>query len=98
FNMTEGLAQQVQRMRITPDQLRQTRLGLTILCEPSLHGTVGQPDLRGVDCNRQAVVVIERNRTAALYDPQQEPQALLNTAVREAGIQSPQAAQVIALE
>ena len=43
------------------------RLGLTILCEPSLHGSVAEPDLRGVDPRRHMIVVIERNRTGSLY-------------------------------
>src|SRR5206468_8656925 len=61
FAMSEGLAQAVRQTRLAPEQFRQMQLGLTILCEPSLHGTVAEPDLRGVDSQRQMVVVIDRN-------------------------------------
>jgi len=98
FSMTEGLAQTIQRTPSLAGQLQNVRLGLTIFSEPSLHGTVAEPDVRGVDSRRQMILVIDRNRTAALYDPQQSAEALVSAAAREAGIRSPETAQVIALE
>jgi AmmeMemoRadiSam system protein B len=98
FAMTEGLAQTIQRTPSVAGNLRQARLGLTILCGPSLHGTVADPDLRGVDPRRQMVVVMDRNRTGALHDPQQSPEYLVTQAAQEAGIQSHVTAQVVALE
>jgi AmmeMemoRadiSam system radical SAM enzyme/AmmeMemoRadiSam system protein B/AmmeMemoRadiSam system protein A len=98
FAMAEGLAQAVRQNRIPAEQVANCRVGLTILCEPSLHGTVAEPDLRGVDPKRHMVVVIERNHTAALYDPQQPAEALAAAAAREAGIRTPEAAQLVALE
>jgi AmmeMemoRadiSam system radical SAM enzyme/AmmeMemoRadiSam system protein B/AmmeMemoRadiSam system protein A len=98
FSMCEGLAQAIQRTPSVQNQLSQVRLGLTILCEPALHGTVAEADVRGIDPTRQMVVVMERNRTAALYDPQQSAQALVAAAASEAGIRSPEVAQVMVLE
>ena len=77
FAMAEGLAQAVRQNRMPAEQVAQCRVGLTILCEPSLHGTVAEPDLRGVDSQRHMLVVIERNRTVAAdvlkHAPDPEP-------------------------
>src|SRR5439155_18230616 len=97
FAMTEGLAQAFRRLPPAQQQ-GNFQIGLTILSQPSLHGTVAEPDLRGVDPRRQMLLVIDRNRTGALYDPQQSPEALVAAAANEAGIRSPETAQVIALE
>lgn len=97
FSMTEGLAQAFKRLP-AGQQVGNLQLGLTILCAPSLHGTVADPDLRGVDPRRHMILVIDRNRTGALYDPQQSPEALVAAAAREAGIRSLETAQVIALD
>jgi AmmeMemoRadiSam system radical SAM enzyme/AmmeMemoRadiSam system protein B/AmmeMemoRadiSam system protein A len=98
FSMTEGLAQAIRRNPSVARHLQQMRLGLTILCEPSLHGSVAEPDVRGVDSRRQLILVVDRNRTGALFDPQQPAEALVTAAAREAGIRSQETAQVIALE
>lgn len=97
FAMTEGLA---QAFRDTPTvhHNRDVRLGLAVLMQPTLQGTVAEPDLRGVDPTRIIIVVMERNRTAAIFDPQQTPESLMATAAREAGVRMPEYAQVMALE
>jgi AmmeMemoRadiSam system protein B/AmmeMemoRadiSam system protein A len=97
FAMTQGLAEAFRRL---PAQQQQGnfQIGLTVLSHPSLHGTVADPDLRGVDPRRHMIVVLERNRTGALYDPQQSAEALVATAALEAGIRSSEMAQVLALE
>jgi AmmeMemoRadiSam system protein B len=96
FGMTEGLA---NALRSQPGALgQQLNLGLTILCEPALHGTVAEPDLRGVDPTRQMLIVVDRNRTGAIFDPQQSAEANMAAAAREGGIHSPDVAQVMAME
>jgi AmmeMemoRadiSam system radical SAM enzyme/AmmeMemoRadiSam system protein B/AmmeMemoRadiSam system protein A len=97
FAMTEGLAQAFRRMPPAQQQ-GNFQIGLTILSQPSLHGSIAEPDLRGVDPRRQMILVIDRNRTGALYDPQQSAEGLMAAAASEAGIRSAETAQVIALE
>ncbi len=97
YAMTEGLAQAFRRLPPAQQQ-GNFQIGLTILSQPSLHGTLAEPDLRGVDPRRQMILVIDRNRTGALYDPQQSAEALVASAASEAGIRSRETAQVIALE
>jgi AmmeMemoRadiSam system protein B/AmmeMemoRadiSam system protein A len=98
FSMTEGLAQALQRMQITPQQWNEARVALTLLCEPSLHGAADDADLDGVDPRRHMIVIMERSRTAALFDPQRSAPEIVAAALREAAIATPQAAQVLALE
>jgi AmmeMemoRadiSam system protein B len=57
-----------------------------------------EPDLRGLDPRGHLVVVMERNRTAAIFDPALTASELVATAVGEAGITMPEAAQVYGLE
>jgi AmmeMemoRadiSam system radical SAM enzyme/AmmeMemoRadiSam system protein B/AmmeMemoRadiSam system protein A len=98
FAMTEGLAQSLLKARYTAEHARQTRLGLTILGTPSLHGSVADPDLKGLDPQRHMLMVIEQNRTAALFDPSQPLETLVAAAAREASVRAPEAAQIVAFE
>jgi AmmeMemoRadiSam system protein B len=95
--MTEGMAQAFRQNKALHGN-RNISLGLAVLFQPALHGTVAEPDLRGVDPRRHMVVVMERNRTAGLFDPQQSVESLVQGAAREAGIRMPEFAQVMALE
>ncbi len=97
FSMTERAGSSFSPLASCPAS-GPFNIGLTILCQPSLHGTLAEPDLRGVDPRRQMLVVIERNRTGALYDPQQSPEALAAAAAQAAGIRAPEWAQLFALE
>lgn len=98
FSMAQGMAEAMQRNSKTLRSLGQIGLGLTIVCEPALHGTVAEPDLRGIDPARHMLVVVEANRTGAVYDPQLAADALVAAAAREAGVRTPAAAQVVVLE
>ncbi|HEY2413202.1 MAG TPA: AmmeMemoRadiSam system radical SAM enzyme [Pirellulaceae bacterium] len=97
FSMTEGMAQAFRQNKALHGN-RNISLGLAVLYQPSLHGTVAEPDLRGVDPRRHMTVVMERNRTAGLFDPQQSAESLVQNAAREAGVRMPEFAQVMALE
>jgi AmmeMemoRadiSam system protein B/AmmeMemoRadiSam system protein A len=98
FSMTEGLAKATQQARLPPERVRELRLALTILCAPALHGAANDPDVRGLDPRCHMTIVIERNRTAAIFDPAQSAVDQVATCVREAGITIPEAAQVYGME
>jgi len=63
FSMTEGMAQAFRQNR-NLHGIRDIRLGLAILFQPALQGSLAEPDLRGIDPRRHMIVVMERNRTA----------------------------------
>ena len=51
----------------------QVELGLTLLHDPAMHGTVAEPDLRGIDPASRAVLVLEGSKSAWAYDPTRTP-------------------------
>jgi AmmeMemoRadiSam system protein B/AmmeMemoRadiSam system protein A len=73
-------------------------LGLTILYDPAMHGTVREPDLGGVDPAERALLVAERTRSSLVYDPGRTPEELLAEAARQAQVQSRSGAAVFSLQ
>ena len=69
FALTENLAHTLRRMKLPAERFGQTRLLLTTLGEAAMHGTAVEPDLRGFDRDRHMLVVMERGKTAGLFDP-----------------------------
>ena len=98
FGMTESLAPAIAQMRIPLNQLRTMNVGITVVAQPAIQGVAAEPDLRGIDAARHMIVVMERNRTAALFDPQKKAAELVAAATTAAGITQPQYAQVLAME
>jgi AmmeMemoRadiSam system protein B len=99
FALTDGLAQSLERARVLPNDIlnNRCRIGLAILTEPALHGTVAHADLEGIDGWQHLVLVMEQNRSAALYDPKQPAAQLVAAAAKAAAVQSPSTAQVLSL-
>jgi AmmeMemoRadiSam system radical SAM enzyme/AmmeMemoRadiSam system protein B/AmmeMemoRadiSam system protein A len=98
FSLTENLAQALRQTRFSSERLSATRLVLSVLSHPAMHGTVAEPDLRGFEPGRQTLVVMERNRSAILFDSQQQPQDLLKEATAAAQLAAPEVAQIFTLE
>jgi AmmeMemoRadiSam system protein B len=73
-------------------------IGVTVLHDPMLHGTVGDPDLAGVDPRQRALMVVERNKTGIVYDPASQPAELLEAAARLAKVTHPASAAVFSLD
>lgn len=82
YSLTEALARALRSRRIDPRVIDTVSLNLTVLADPAMHGTAGEPDLKGVDPARRAVVVVDHTRTAWLFDPQCTPEQLLAEALR----------------
>src|SRR5207237_870919 len=73
-------------------------IGLTILHDPAVHGTVADPQLEGLDPKCRAVLVVDRAKYAIVYDPQSTPPDLVAEAARQAQILTPLTAAVFSLE
>ncbi|MDX1948008.1 MAG: AmmeMemoRadiSam system radical SAM enzyme [Pirellulaceae bacterium] len=97
FSLTEILAQALPQMRIDSPETIDARVGLTILTDPAMHGTVAAADLRGFDPRRQMLVVVERGKTAGVFDPTLSPNDLLAAAAHAAQVTMPEQAQVFTL-
>jgi AmmeMemoRadiSam system protein B/AmmeMemoRadiSam system protein A len=97
FAMAQGAAAAIQsrsRTRLIPQSLH---LALAVLYDPTLHGSVNEPDWRGIDPERRCVLVIEGNKWGWAYDPQKPPEQLLDDAAKAAKMTNPQAARVFSL-
>jgi len=97
FSLTENLAQTLQRMKFSSNRFLETRLLLTILGEPAMHGTAAEPDLRGFDCQQHMLVAMERGKTAGLFDPARTAEELVAATVREAQAGSPESTLLFSL-
>jgi AmmeMemoRadiSam system radical SAM enzyme/AmmeMemoRadiSam system protein B/AmmeMemoRadiSam system protein A len=98
FALTENVAAALQQARLTPDVLRQSRVILSVLHEPALHGTVAAPELAGIEPQQHMVIVTERQRTAAVFDPSRTARQLVAAAAQMAEVARQGAAQVATLE
>ena len=88
FSLTENLAQTLQRMKVTSSRFLDTRLLLTILSQPAMHGTAAEPDLRGFDCQQHMLVAMERGKTAGRFDPARTAEELVASTARDAQVGS----------
>jgi AmmeMemoRadiSam system radical SAM enzyme/AmmeMemoRadiSam system protein A len=98
FQLVEAAARGLQQHGIGASDLERVRLDLTVLTDPAMHGTVADADLEGLDTARRAVLVVEQGKTAWHFDPGQSPPQLLEAAVADAQVVSPQASSVFSLD
>jgi len=97
FNLTENLAQVLRQQSGMASALPTLQLHLAVLSDIAMHGTLADPDLRGIDSANRAVVVIERNKTASVFDRTLSPEELLNRAASLAQVSSRDTASVFSL-
>jgi AmmeMemoRadiSam system protein B/AmmeMemoRadiSam system protein A len=97
FTLAQTAAQSLARQGVRADQLNSIRVGLSILHDPAMHGTVADVDLAGVDPARRAVLVMERNRSALIYDHQKLAEALVAEAAEQAQVNNTSAAAVFSM-
>jgi AmmeMemoRadiSam system protein B len=71
---------------------------LAVLYDPAMHGTVRDPDLRGLDVTRRALLVLQRARWGLAFDPEQSPEDLLAEAAVRAQVAERAAVPVYSLQ
>ena len=97
YTLTENLAQILRQQSSAASPLPTLQLHLAVLSDIAMHGTAADPDLRGIDSANRAVVVVERNKTATVYDQNSSPQELLDRAATLAQVASRETASVFSL-
>lgn len=97
FVLTENLADVVRQQRGWKEMLPTLRLHLAVLSDIAMHGSVAEPDLRGLRTSDRAVAVLERNKTATVFDQSLAPEELLAQAVAAAQVSSRDQASVFSL-
>jgi AmmeMemoRadiSam system radical SAM enzyme/AmmeMemoRadiSam system protein B/AmmeMemoRadiSam system protein A len=98
FNLAQSAAQQLAAERVHPGYLSNLQPGLTILNDPAMHGTVADPHLAGCDPRHRALLVLERNKTALVFNPDRSAEKLLAEAATQAKVTEPATASVFSLE
>jgi AmmeMemoRadiSam system radical SAM enzyme/AmmeMemoRadiSam system protein B/AmmeMemoRadiSam system protein A len=98
FSLVEAAARHLAAQRPRPDQFQGLQVGLVVLHDPVLHGTVADPHLADLDPRYRALLVHERQKTALVLDPNRTPDELLAEAAAQAQVGQPAAAPVYSLD
>jgi AmmeMemoRadiSam system protein B len=98
FQLAQVAALALAGQGVTEDDLDRLRVGVTVLYDPAMHGSAAEPDLRGIDPRRRAVLVLERGRSGLVLDPGRSVEELLDEAAQQAQAGERGAAAVFSLE
>jgi AmmeMemoRadiSam system radical SAM enzyme/AmmeMemoRadiSam system protein B/AmmeMemoRadiSam system protein A len=96
--LIQAAARHVASRAPRPDLLAALQVGLAVLRDPVLHGTVADPELSGLEVRTRALIVLERNKSALLHDPWKSAEELLAEAASGAQVTHPASAAVFSLE
>ncbi len=97
FQLAQAAAARLQAKPGDDSLWKGVGLGLTLLSDPAMHGTVAAPDLRGIDPSRRALLVVEGSQHVWRFDPQQSPEELLESALHEIRVSHPETASIFSL-
>ncbi|MBV9125108.1 MAG: AmmeMemoRadiSam system protein B, partial [Planctomycetes bacterium] len=97
-SLIQAAAEHLARRGVRPEVLSTLEVGLAILHDPVLHGTVAEPDLKSLDPRHRAVLVLEGRKAGLSYLPEQSAEELLTEAASQARAASPEAAHVYSLD
>jgi AmmeMemoRadiSam system radical SAM enzyme/AmmeMemoRadiSam system protein B/AmmeMemoRadiSam system protein A len=81
FSMVQALLPAVKQRIVDPQAIASLRVNVTVLTDPAMHGTAEAPDLAGLDPRQRAILVVDRSRSAWIYDPERSAEELLADAV-----------------
>ena len=98
YGLSQNAAQALAKQRPTPETLAATQVLVTILHDPVLHGTAKDADLAGFVPDHRALLVMERNKSAIVFNPGKSSSDLLAEAVKQAQVAHPAAAAVYSLD
>jgi AmmeMemoRadiSam system protein B len=79
FGLCESAA---QWLRASFSRLDAVRVGVTAFYDPAMHGTAGDPDLRGLETSSRALLMLEQEKSACIFAPDLTPDEAL-AAIRE---------------
>ncbi len=97
FTMAQNAAQVLVRGGLRANELSSVSVGLAVLHDPAMHGTVASTEFEGIDPRRRAVLISERNRSGLVFDHQGTAQKLVQEAAQQANVSNPVAAAVFSL-
>jgi AmmeMemoRadiSam system protein B len=98
YALCQSAAQTMFRQRPSAEMLAAVKINVAILQDPVLHGTALEADLVGVDPAERAVLVLEGNKSAIVFDPERSAAELLAEATKQARVARPAGAAVFSLD
>ncbi len=69
-------------------------IAISVLYDPAMHGSVAQPDIRGIDPKSRGIMIIEGNKSAWVFDPSMSADQLLAEAKKQVNVFHPEAANI----
>ena len=97
FELTKAAAAALQARRIDPQTMQRVSVGLSVFFDPAMQGSVGEPDLKGIDPRSRAVVVLNQAKWAAAFNAKKTATELLDRAVELSRLVDPARATVLSL-
>jgi len=94
FDLSQAIASHLQSRADLNRWLEQLRVGLTVVGDAALHGTVADVDLRGLVPSERGVLVLEGPRHALVFDPSRTAEQLVEEATVAAQVTRAAAASV----
>jgi AmmeMemoRadiSam system radical SAM enzyme/AmmeMemoRadiSam system protein B/AmmeMemoRadiSam system protein A len=98
FTLCQNAAHMLARQRPAAETLAVLQVGVTILHDPVLHGTAQEADLAGMTPGERALLVLEGNKSAVVFDPARQSEELLTEAIQQARVNRPAGAAVFSLD
>jgi AmmeMemoRadiSam system protein B/AmmeMemoRadiSam system protein A len=94
FRLCEHAAHALRHSALPLDSIR---AGLTVFSDPAMHGTLREPDLRGLDPAQRALLMIEHDKKAWNFSPTQSPEALFAAVQHQIEVLNPAQASLFSL-
>jgi AmmeMemoRadiSam system radical SAM enzyme/AmmeMemoRadiSam system protein B/AmmeMemoRadiSam system protein A len=94
LRLCEQSAAALRMMGAAPQSIR---VGLLVLTDPALHGTLARSDLRGFDPARRALFALEHDASAWIFSPRRAADELLAAVHKEVESLHPETATLLSL-
>ena len=98
LDLLKTAASALQARRIAPDALRTISVGLTVLWDPAMHGTLSAPSLDGVQPRHRAIVAVDQGKWSLAYHTKEKPEKSLAKAAENGRFVTPDHVSVFTLE
>lgn len=98
LDLLKTAAGAIQARRVTPDALRKVAVGLTVLWDPAMHGTLAEPSLGGVQPRHRAVLASDQGKWSLVYHSKESPEKSLAKAAENGRFTTPERVAVYTLE
>ncbi len=98
LDLLKTAAGAIQARQFSADALRTVSVGLTVLWDPAMHGTLAEPSLDGVLPRHRAVIAVDQGKWSLAYHTKDSAEKSLATAAENARFLAPDRVSVFTME